>query len=119
MPAGTWEDDDLRADVDALVGTRRDRKDDADDDGADRLDALCRLAARLLDRPKVTPAQQGTLRTLVFGGDDRSGHRKAAAKASVITRQLLAWRHDLTDPAVRRMQHRVTAGRPPVTMIFR
>jgi hypothetical protein len=101
---GTWEDDDLLSEVRAIVGSRSDRKDDADDDGADRLDALCRLASRELGGQELTPKQQRTLRKLLFGGDGRSGNRKSAEKASVIERQLLVWRHGVTDPAVRRMQ---------------
>lgn len=92
-PAGTWDDDDLRAKVEAIVG-----KDRRDREGAD-FAAVCRLVGR-----KPTPKQKQRLRKLVFGGTTASGKRVLGERPSVIAREIKAMRHSLTYPAVRDMQ---------------
>ncbi|MGH9200983.1 MAG: hypothetical protein ACRD2A_07085 [Vicinamibacterales bacterium] len=90
-PTGIWVDSDhLARRVAAIVGDRDERNGDRRD-GADVYDGLCRLARRLLGQP-LTPTHRDRLRRLA-----------RTAKASVIIRQLVAWRHGLTDRDVRRM----------------
>ena len=88
-PAGTWDDDDLRAKVEAIVG-----KDRRDREGAD-FDAVCRLIGQ-----KPTPKQKRRLYKLVFG----AGKWVLGERPSVIAREIKAMRHSLTYPAVRNMQ---------------
>jgi hypothetical protein len=130
VPAGTWEDDDqLAADVQGIIG-HRDERGELD---AEAYGTLKRLAHRVLGRP-LTSNEDETLRRLCYGSGDTepaqprrtrgrpSTHDDEArhpTKASVIARQLLVWRHKVTDPDVRRMQHTLREGRPRVKMIFR
>ena len=99
-----WENDDLLDKVTAIVGRdRRERADDADDDGSDRLADLRRLASQVLGQA-LTRTQIDDLRTLLFGGDGPSGTHKDAEKASVIRDYLLACQHGLGDRDLRRLK---------------
>jgi hypothetical protein len=105
-PAGTWEDDDLPDTVEAILGDPDDRA----DRGTEIREALCRVARDALGPERFTVEREDVLKLA----------RKAIAGkiASLeIVRQLRVWQHDLTDPAVRRMQSRKTA-RPRVKMKF-
>jgi len=92
--AGTWEDDDLLAEVSEIVGSRDERA----QLGAEVYEGLKVLTRRVLGRP-VTSAEDKTLRRLFYGTSD-----VRPEKAGVIVRQLLVWRHHVSDPDVRRMQ---------------
>jgi hypothetical protein len=111
VPAGTWDDDSLLADVQAVIGTTDERH----DDGAEIFEAICRLAAQEL-RSKLMTARKDVLKSLVFGGRGRSGQHIDAQKASVIARTIVGWRHGVGERDVRRMQR---AGGTPATMIYR
>jgi hypothetical protein len=130
VPAGTWEDDDqLAADVQDIIG-RRDERAELD---AEAYDDLKRLADRVLGR-QLTSDEETILRRLCYGtGDAQLAKPRGARgrrpvhndeplrpeKANVIARHLLAWRHNVTDPDVRRMQRSRREGRAGVKMIFR
>jgi hypothetical protein len=103
---GTWEDDDsLAADVSAIVGSRDERS----EMGAEVYQSLERLTGRSLAR-RLTSEEKKILRRLFYGTPEvRPG------KASVIVRQILVWRHNVTDPDVRRMQRSL---REPVAHDF-
>lgn len=121
VPTGTWEDDDV-----LLAELREILRDGPRDRDADVLDAVCRLAARVLRR-RLTRAQQQVVKTLLFGGRGPSGKQKdRREKPSVILRQIIGWRHGLGERDVRRMQQSLIAPqrdtgrpRPRVKMIFR
>jgi hypothetical protein len=108
VPAGTWEDDDdLRAEVSAIVGKDcRDRK----ASGPAIIKELRSMAGRWLGRP-LTAKEHDRLQALTLGqqkirralGRDPAS-RTQPVKASAIVRELLSWRHNLTDPDVRKMQ---------------
>lgn len=113
LPNGTWEDDDLVTEVSAVIGRPSDRT----CDGAALFEEMCALANRVLPK-KLTSAQRRKLWTLIFGGERRKP--RPPEKASVIVRQLRAWRHDLTDPQIRKMEASLNSkARPPVKMMFR
>lgn len=130
VQAGTWEDDDqLGIDVQRIVG-QRDERAEVD---VEAYGELKRLADRVLGR-RLTSKEERILRRLCYGtGDGESAQPRRtrgrppmhddeprrAEKPSVIARQILVWRHNLTDPDVRRMQRSLRAGRPAVKMIFR
>jgi hypothetical protein len=109
VPAGTWEDDDdLLAEVSAIVGKdRRDRK----VSGPAIVKELRSMAGRWLGRT-LTAKEHDRLRALTLGqlkirralGRDDTVSRTQPLKASAIVRELLSWRHNVTDPDVRRLQ---------------
>ena len=95
-PTGTWSDSDVLAQrVSTIVGDR----DVREDSGVEAYEQLCRLARRLLCR-RVTPEERTRLKELLF---------TKKAKASVITRQLLGWKHGLGLRDVRRMERSLRA----------
>jgi len=101
----------LAADVDLVVGDCGERKDLA----AERFRDLKKLAVRWLGRPLMkrllmengtTKSEETILRHLCFGHSEGQ-----AVRANVIARYLFAWRHGMTEPAVRHML-RDRRGRP-------
>lgn len=95
-PAGTWEDDDLFDKVKAILGDLDERQ----HNGPEVADALCLLAREVLGRQRFKNEHRDVLRSLAL----KATALKVASLE--ITRQLRVWQHDLTDPAVRRMQSR-------------
>jgi hypothetical protein len=98
--------------VTAIVGPTNER----DDDGTERLEALRRLARRLLRPRPLSPAQNRKLRAMAL--------TKPVAP-SVIVRTLTAWRFGVGERDVRRMQqslHEPQVGtgkpRPRVKLIY-
>lgn len=106
VPAGTWEDDDdLFKAVKAILGDYDDRA----HGGTEISEALCRLAREVLgpekfpkDRRKRKPKDREKILRLLA---QKAVARKGVASDEIV-RQLRGWQHDLTDPAIRRMQSR-------------
>jgi hypothetical protein len=107
LPLGTWEDDGALADAVSKALSERARYDDGDVDhaGLDVVEKLCRIAQGMIGE-RFTSKRRRALVSLALA---------RRVKTSVIVRQLLAWAHDLTDPAVRRMQRRLCSQREYVT----
>jgi hypothetical protein len=78
-----------------IIGTG----DEREDKGGEAYEKLCRLAGRLMGR-RLTSKERKRLFTLAF---------TKKVKASVITRQLTAWRHGVGERDVRRMQRSLHA----------
>jgi hypothetical protein len=105
-PNGTWEDvDDLFNAVTDILGDTDDRA----ERGTEITEALGRVAHEFLGADLLTEKRRKRVQFLA---------RKAVAgkiSTDEIVRELLVWRHDLTDPAVREMQKRL---RVPVAHEF-
>lgn len=111
--------DQLADDVDLVVGDCGERRELA----AERFDDLKKLAVRWLGRPLMkrllmengtTKSEATILRHLCFGHSEGQ-----AVRANVIARYLFAWRHGMTEPAVRHMlKDRRERPRPSDILIY-